>query len=225
MLNVKNIRKEYTRVKSFAAVDNVSFSLVEGDFACIMGKSGSGKTTLLNIIAGILTPTNGRVIIDNTNLYSLADKPASLFRNQHIGYVPQGSSLLANLNALDNICLPFYLYYQTNKSRIDSQTCEDRAVKLLEDAGIGYLREMFPAEMSGGEIRRVAILRSLICEPKLILADEPTNDLDDENSHNIMQLLASINKQGSTLLLVSHDNDVASYARQQFQMVSGKLIS
>jgi len=224
LLTIKNIRKDYTRGKVFSAVDNVSLSLDAGDFACIMGKSGSGKTTLLNIIAGIVTPTNGRVMLDNTDIYSLDDKHAALFRNQNIGYVPQGGSLLANLNAIDNICLPFYLYPQLNQQRLGHQQCMDRALALLEQAGISYLKSMFPAQMSGGEMRRVAIIRSLICSPQLVLADEPTNDLDEDSSQDIMQLFQQINHQGTTLLIVTHDSDVACYAKQQFKMAAGKFV-
>lgn len=223
LLKVKNVRKEYTRGKLFSAVNNVSFSLAEGDFACIKGKSGSGKTTLLNMIAGITTPTNGRITINNTDVFSLDDKLASSFRNRHIGYVPQGGSLLANLTAIENICLPFYLYSQENSARIVGKTCIDRAKELLALAEVSYLSDMFPAHLSGGEMRRVAIIRSLICSPSLVLADEPTNDLDDESSQAIMQLFTQINQQGTTVLMVSHDSDIASYAKHQFKMVSGQL--
>ena len=119
LLNVKNVRKQYQRDKVFVAVDNVSFSLAHQDFACIMGRSGSGKTTLLNMIAGIITPTQGRVIIDNTDISVLADKQVSQFRNQTIGYVPQGNSLLTSLNAIENICLPYIFYNKSNQNSTD----------------------------------------------------------------------------------------------------------
>lgn len=225
LLNVKNIRKDYTRGKLFSAVDNVSFSLQQGDFACIMGKSGSGKTTLLNIIGGITTPTSGSVTFDTVNLYAMDDVQASLFRNQTIGYVPQGGSLLANLTAFDNICLPYYLHFQQNQQNMTVKACQERALELLQQAGISYLTDMFPKQMSGGEMRRVAIVRALICSPKLVLADEPTNDLDDESTQEIMQLFKNINQNGTTLLMVTHDNDVAGYAKQSFKMVAGKLTS
>ena len=220
LLDIKNLRKDYTRgQQTFAAVNNVSFTLASDDFVCIMGKSGSGKTTLLNMIAGLLTPTQGKIIINDTNLFELDDQQVSAFRNQHIGYIPQGSSLLPNLNAIDNIRLPYYL------TKRQPQTCLSYAQSLLEKANISYLQEAFPANMSGGEMRRVAILRALICKPDLIIADEPTSDLDDESSAEIMQLLTEINQQGTALLIVTHDNDVASYSQKVLKMSAGKLLT
>lgn len=222
LLDVKNVRKQYQRDTLFAAVDNVSFSLQLGDFACIMGRSGSGKTTLLNMIAGIITPTQGRIVLQDTDMSMLDDKQVSQFRNQMIGYVPQGSSLLANLTALENICLPYFFYPDTQQ-QMHTEFCLTRAKQLMQHAEISYLSQMYPKQMSGGELRRVAIVRSLICQPKLLLADEPTNDLDDESAEQIMQLFASLHDQGTTILIVTHDHDIANYADQQYKMVAGKL--
>ncbi len=223
LLNVKNVRKQYQRDKVFVAVDNVSFSLAHQDFACIMGRSGSGKTTLLNMIAGIITPTQGRVIIDNTDISVLADKQVSQFRNQTIGYVPQGNSLLTSLNAIENICLPYIFYNKGNQNLTDKDNLLERAEQLMQQVGISYLSQLYPKQMSGGEMRRVAIVRSLICAPKLLLADEPTNDLDQESAEQIMQLLATINLEGTAILMVTHDLDVANYAKHQYKMEAGKL--
>lgn len=222
LLEVKNIRKQYQRQTLFCAVDNVSFSLQQRDYACIMGRSGSGKTTLLNIIAGISTPTQGRIIIDKTDIAPFDDEQASQFRNQTIGYVPQGSSLLTNLTAMENICLPYYLYSK-NKQPDNIEYCNKRAQQLMQMAEISHLSEIYPNQMSGGEMRRVAIVRALICSPKLLLADEPTNDLDDESSRQIMQLFSGLHSQGTTILLVTHDHEVANYASKHFKMEAGKL--
>ncbi|XKM14311.1 ABC transporter ATP-binding protein [Orbaceae bacterium ac157xtp] len=224
LVTVKNLRKDYTRGKQFSAVDNVSFELEQGDFACIMGKSGSGKTTLLNMIAGIVTPTNGKISVADTDIFSLEDKAAAQFRNQTIGYVPQGSSLLPNLTGFENVCLPYYLHYAQNQKN-NPVDCAQKANELFEKAGIAELKEMYPTNMSGGEIRRVAVIRALICSPKLILADEPTNDLDDESAIEIMTLFSKINQSGTTVLIVTHDSDVANYAKKQFKMAAGKLIA
>lgn len=219
LLDIKNLRKDYQRgEQTFSAVNNVSFSMAENDFICIMGKSGSGKTTLLNMIAGLLTPTQGKIIIDGTNLFELNDQQVSAFRNQHIGYVPQGSSLLPNLTALENIRLPFYLTKRSNQSTLNL------AKQLLEKAKVADLQNAYPANMSGGEMRRIAILRALICQPKIIIADEPTSDLDEESATEIMQLLSDIHQQGTALLIVTHDNDVASYSQKIVKMSSGRLI-
>ncbi|MBI0153604.1 ABC transporter ATP-binding protein [Gilliamella sp. W8128] len=219
LLDVKNLRKDYQRgSQHFSAVNNVSFSMAQTDFITIMGKSGSGKTTLLNMIAGLLTPTQGKITINGTNLFELDDKQVSAFRNQNIGYIPQGSSLLPNLTALENIRLPFYLTKRENQSSLNY------ALELLEKAKIGYLKDTYPANMSGGEMRRIAILRALICRPQLVIADEPTSDLDEESSAQIMALLTEIHQQGTGLLIVTHDNDVANYSQRKLKMSSGRLI-
>lgn len=219
LLDVKNLRKDYQRgSQHFSAVNNVSFSMAQTDFISIMGKSGSGKTTLLNMIAGLLTPTQGKITINGTNLFELDDKQVSAFRNQNIGYIPQGSSLLPNLTALENIRLPFYLTKRENQSSLNY------ALELLEKAKIGYLKDTYPANMSGGEMRRIAILRALICQPQLVIADEPTSDLDEESSAQIMALLTEIHQQGTGLLIVTHDNDVANYSQRTLKMSSGRLI-
>ena len=219
LLDVKNLRKDYQRgSQHFSAVNNVSFSMARTDFISIMGKSGSGKTTLLNMIAGLLTPTQGKITINGTNLFELDDKQVSAFRNQNIGYIPQGSSLLPNLTALENIRLPFYLTKRENQSSLNY------ALDLLEKAKISYLKDTYPANMSGGEMRRIAILRALICRPKLVIADEPTSDLDEESSVQIMALLTEIHQQGTGLLIVTHDNDVANYSQRKLKMSSGRLI-
>ena len=219
LLNVRNLRKDYQRgQQTFAAVNNVSFSMQSGDFNCIMGKSGSGKTTLLNMIAGLLTPTQGKVTFNDVNLFELDDQQVSAFRNQHIGYIPQGSSLLPNLTAIDNIRLPYYLTKRPNKSSLGY------AKSLLEKAKVSYLQDVYPANMSGGEMRRIAILRALICQPQIIIADEPTSDLDEESSTDIMQLLKEINQQGTALLIVTHDHDVANYSQNILKMSAGRFI-
>ena len=219
LLEVKNLRKDYKRAtQQFSAVNNISFSMAQNDFISIMGKSGSGKTTLLNMIAGLLTPTQGKVTINGTNLFELDDKQVSAFRNQYLGYIPQGSSLLPNLTALADIRLPFSLTKRENQSSLNY------ALQLLEKAQISYLKDAYPANMSGGEMRRIAILRALICQPQLVIADEPTSDLDEESSAQIMALLADIHQQGTGLLIVTHDNDVASYSQRTLKMSSGRLI-
>ncbi|MWN04821.1 ABC transporter ATP-binding protein [Gilliamella sp. Pas-s95] len=219
LLNVKNLRKDYTRgQQTFSAVNNVSFSMTKDDFICIMGKSGSGKTTLLNMIAGLLTPTQGKITINDTNLFELNDQQVSAFRNQHIGYIPQGSSLLPNLTAIDNIRLPFYLTKRENQNPLNE------AKSLLEKAKISHLQDAYPANMSGGEMRRIAILRALICRPQIIIADEPTSALDEESATEIMQLLTQIHQQGTALLIVTHDHDVAHYSQKVMKMSAGRFI-
>lgn len=228
-LHVENISKNFNRnIKkngNFNAINNISVSINSGDFSCITGRSGSGKTTFLNIIAGILKPSSGKVFIDNTNIHELDDQKSSFFRNQTIGYMPQSGSLLSNLTAIENICLPYYLYSKQNSPILGNyKNCEEKAIALLKEVKIEYLKNVYPSSMSGGEMRRVAILRALICSPRLIIADEPTNDLDESSAHEIMSLFAKINKNGTTIILVTHDQDILSYANRRFTMSDGKML-
>ncbi|MDF7670033.1 ABC transporter ATP-binding protein [Orbaceae bacterium ESL0721] len=223
LLEVKNLCKNYRHGKEqITVLDNINFSLERGEFVTIMGASGSGKTTLLNMIAGLITPTKGRITVDSTNLFELDDDLASAFRNQHIGYIPQGDTLLPILTGLENIQLPCSLYQRSlyqhckNVHSLDPQ-------KLLKKAKVSHLSELYPADMSTSEMRRLAILRAYICEPQLILADEPTNGLDEESINEIMQLLININIRGVALLIVTHDNSVARYCKRNLMITKGKL--
>lgn len=219
LLEVKQLRKQYVRGKAktpFNALCKVNLKLNQGEAVSIVGRSGSGKSTLLNIIAGLLTPTGGEVFFKETNLFSLGDEALSALRNASIGYLPQGSSLISSLNALENICLPHYL-----GGRKDD--CTPRARALLTEVGLKDLEESYPAEMSGGEMLRVAIARALINSPELLIADEPTSDLDLETSHEIMKLLMSFNAKGTALLLVTHDLEMTSYTSRTLKFVEGSL--
>lgn len=217
MLHIKNISKQYDRAgKTFAAVDNISLNMAEGDFISIIGRSGSGKTTLLNMVAGLLSPTGGDISFDGVNPFVLGDRAMARFRNCNIGYVPQGKSLLANLTALDNIRLPFYLAPRAG-------ACLEKARALLNEMGLPYLAGSYPQSMSGGEMRRVAIARALINNPKLIIADEPTSDLDLETTHEIIALLKRLNATGTAILVVTHDLELARCGGQVFKMAGGRL--
>ena len=219
LLETRRLRKEYVRAKvkkSFCALDNVNLSLNRGESVSIIGRSGSGKSTLLNIIAGLLTPTSGGVVFNGTNLYELGDDELSRLRNSSISYLPQGTSLISSLNAIENICLPYYLGGHKDD-------CYASACKLLEEVGLGQMEESYPAEMSGGEMLRVAIARALMNSPELIIADEPTSDLDVETAHEIMELLAGFNKRGTALLIVTHDLEMTRYSENIYKIESGRL--
>lgn len=219
LLSVSGLRREYVRAgKPFAAVDNVSFAMDQGEFVSIVGRSGSGKTTLLGMAAGLITPTGGEVRLDGHLLDALDDTALSRLRNQVIGYVPQGTSLLPSLTALDNVRLPRFL--------AQGNSCGDateRALALLEAMGAAYLRDAYPQDMSGGEMRRVAIARALINAPKLLIADEPTSDLDGQSAAEVMRLLSHINAKGAALLVVTHDTELARIAGRTLTMASGRL--
>jgi ABC-type lipoprotein export system ATPase subunit len=219
MLELRQLKKRYERdnMPSFTAVDNVDIKIVTGDFVCIVGKSGSGKSTILNMIMGLLRPTAGKVLINGYDLWSMKDKDMAKIRNSKFGYIPQGPSLLSSLSILDNVRLPFCLSHREGNG-IDS------AMNVLEEVGLQGLAERYPAELSGGEMRRTAIARALINNPEILIADEPTGDLDEETTKEVMKLFHDINSMGTTVLMVTHENDIISYGNRLCIMSSGKLI-
>lgn len=218
MLKVENLVKTYNRNMEFNAVDNVNLEIKDGSFVVIIGKSGSGKSTLLNLISGVIAPTIGNVIFDEYNFSNLTDEEISKIRNEKIGFIPQMYTTLSNLNVINNICLPYYIYKNEN-------TIEDRGKYLLKELGIEKLENSYPNELSGGELRRVTIARALINYPKLILADEPTSDLDVGSTEEVLKIFKKINKDlGVTIIMVTHDLKCLEYADIVYTMESGKLI-
>ena len=199
----------------FLAVKETSLTLEPGQLVAITGRSGSGKSTLLNMMAGLLEPTAGRIWLDDTELYALDDRKRSRLRNQSFGIIPQGQTGLSSLTVLENVKLPFLLYGENAP--------EDRALAMLEEVGIGGLATTFPSELSGGEMRRLAIARALIREPGIILADEPTGDLDDENTKTVLTLLRQAADRGAAILLVTHEGESLPYADRVYRMDDGIL--
>ena len=222
LLKLTDVCKEYQRERKFFAVNNVNLEIKTGDFVNIIGRSGSGKSTLLNISAGILTATSGSIEFDGENFSQKNDYELSKIRNEKIGFIPQGASALPNLTIIENVLLPYYLYSSlyAKERRGDP---EGYAYILLEKFGIENLRDSFPSEISGGELRRALIARALINRPKIIIADEPTSDLDIESSRNIMETFKKLNEEGMTLLIVSHDFDTLKYGNRVYTMNSGIL--
>jgi putative ABC transport system ATP-binding protein len=217
LLELIHLKKEYSRDREiFSAVDDASLVIGEGELVCVTGKSGSGKTTFLSMIAGLIEPTSGSVVFNGVNLTELKDGELSLLRNTKIGYIPQGQSTLGNFSVMDNILLPFYLHKRSGNPL-------ERASYLMEQTGIAHLSKSYPAQLSGGELRRVTIVRSLINEPQLLLADEPTGDLDPETLEDVMKLFVKISHDGVSIILVSHDANVVSYKDRHFSMESGHL--
>ena len=218
MIIVKNLTKNFVRnTQRFDAIHDVSFHVKEGEFAAIIGHSGSGKTTLFNMIAGLTKPTAGKILIHGSDLTQMSDKQQAAFRNQNIGYVLQGQSLLNNFTILDNICMAAYF-----SSIID--IFRERALQLLNEIGLEELAKEYPSNLSGGEIRRVSIVRAMMNQPKVILADEPTSNLDPENSHKVMQMLKDISKKGTTVLLSTHELEYLDYVDSVFKMNKGNLM-
>lgn len=217
MIKIEQLCKTYFRAREFNAVDGINIEINDGDFIAIIGKSGSGKSTLLNIISGILSPTSGKIFFDNKEISSLSDDEKSFIRNDSIGFVPQSTVVLSTLNVLDNICLPFFL----SKREGDPF---GRGKYLLKELGIEHLENSYPRELSGGELRRLTIARALMNYPKVILADEPTSDLDVENTKEVLETLKEINKKNNTtIILVTHDLACLDYADKVYTMSSGKI--
>lgn len=217
VLNLKDLCKEYSRGgRSFFAVDHVSLTVASGDFVNVVGRSGSGKSTLLNLAAGMLAPTSGSVELDGVDLAGKSDAELSRLRCDRIGFIPQGAAALPNLTVLENVMLPFCLYPHGGDG-------EGAARLLLERFGIGATADSYPGELSGGELRRVLIARALINRPRLVIADEPTSDLDVESSRGIMEEFSRLNAEGVTLLIVSHDLDSLRYGTRVCTMSEGRL--
>ena len=216
LLTMKDLKKSYTRGRTFAAVDQVSLSIGEKDFVSIIGKSGSGKSTLLNMIVGLLRPDSGRILFDSQDLWQLCDRDMSRIRNRNIGYVPQGCGLLPNLSVLDNVRLPAFFFDAPSDT-------VPRARTLLKRVGLQGFEDSSVSVLSGGESRRVSIARALMCRPGILVADEPTGDLDAETTVEIMNLFAEVNRGGTAILMVTHEQDSACYGNRLFRMEKGKL--
>ena len=198
------------------AVHPVDFALQPGKLTEIVGRSGSGKTTFLHMLAGLLTPSKGRVLLNGEDLYALDDKRRSLLRNQSLGVIPQGQTGLSSLTVLENVLAPAAMYGDPAAKR-------SRARELLRLVGIEELSEVYANELSGGEARRMSIARALINGPESVLADEPTGDLDDETTALVIDLLKDWARQGAAVLMVTHEQGALSYADRIYRMEKGVL--
>lgn len=218
MLKINNLSKIYKRAeKNFYAIKNINLNIERGDFIHIIGRSGSGKSTLLNIIAGLLTPDEGEVILNDVNYTNLNDDDKSKFRNEKIGFIPQSPTMLSYLTVLENIILPYDLYNR------EDEDIEGKAKYLLDELGASYFASSYPSELSGGELRKVIIARALINSPDIIIADEPTSDLDIENTKEVMEMLNKLNSKGTTVIVVTHELDTLKYGKKVFTMSDGIL--
>jgi putative ABC transport system ATP-binding protein len=215
-LEAKTLVKRYNRRgESFFAVDGVDFVVESGEFVCITGHSGSGKSTLLNMLTGLLKPDDGEIVLDGKVLTKLSDNELAKLRRSAIGYIPQGNTLLYNLSVIENIALPADL--SNEKASLQ------RAKGILERIGMSHLENESPHNLSGGESRRATIARGLIAGSKIIVADEPTGDIDPENADGIWRLFEEINRDGITVIIVTHDRQIPKCADKHFVMRKGKL--
>lgn len=218
IIKTENLSKSFKRgSNTLFAVKNVNFTLNEGDFVNIIGRSGSGKSTFLNLLSGLLKPTEGKIFAKGKDMSDFSDREISKYRNEVIGFVPQSLGTLPNLNVLENVSLPYYLF-----KRDDS--AYEKAAMLLDEMGILHLKDDFPKNLSGGELKRVLIARSMINSPELLILDEPTSDLDKNTTMEIMDLLKKINSKGTALIIVTHELDILKYGNTLFQMEDGSLI-
>lgn len=209
LLDVKHVKKVYrTRGTETVALRNVDFSVQKGEFVAIMGESGAGKSTLLNIVATYDQPTEGKIILNNQDLSKIKAKEIAKFRREQLGFVFQDFNVLDTFNNKDNILLPLVL------SNVPIKEMEARLNKISSFLGIEKLLNKYPYEISGGQRQRVAIARALINEPQLILADEPTGNLDSVTSAQILDVLENVNKAGNTILMVTHSLKAASRANR-----------
>ncbi len=219
MIEVEHLNKAYPLDgRQFKAVDDVSLTIKPGEFLSILGHSGSGKTTLLNLIGGLTKPNTGTVRIDGQDIWLLNDAQLSELRNEKMNFIFQFSSLIPTLNVVDNVLLPA-TFGKAKKADLYAS-----AVELLEMMGLTNKLQAFPSQLSGGQQRRVAICRAFINDPAVILADEPTGDLDEETEQEVIAMFRSFNeKKNTTFLIVTHSSDLASKTDRRFRMTSGRL--
>ena len=222
ILEVNNLKKVYTTRlggNQVEALKNLSFSVEEGEYVAIMGESGSGKTTLLNILAALDKPTGGQVILNGKNIVDIREKEISAFRRENLGFVFQDFNLLDNFSLKDNIVLPLVL------SGVDYKEMERRITPIAAQLGILDILGKYPYEVSGGQKQRAAVARALIIKPELVLADEPTGNLDSKNSAEIISLLRMFNKEfHQTVIMITHDEKIALSADRIIEIRDGKLV-
>ncbi len=212
LVKVDDLRKEFGKVRALAGV---SFNVEAGEWIAIMGPSGSGKTTLINILGGLDTPTGGQAIVDGVDVARLDESGLTRFRAQKIGFIFQQFHLVPYLTAVENVMLAQYFH---------STTDEKEARLALERVGLADRIEHLPGALSGGEQQRVAVARALINHPKLILADEPTGNLDEANEETVIQLFRELHSEGHTILMVTHDPAIGNLANRRIEFAHGRLV-
>jgi putative ABC transport system ATP-binding protein len=216
----QRLTREYRKGENIIRpLDELTLEVPRGDFLALMGPSGSGKTTLLNLIAGIDSPTAGSLIIDGTDIGTLSRNRLAAWRSAHVGYVFQLYNLVPVLTAYENVELPLLLHGLSRKER------HERVMTALERVGIVDRSDHFPRQMSGGQEQRVAIARAIVTDPEILVADEPTGDLDKSSAHAVMQLLQSLNRElDKTIIMVTHDPRTTDYAKRTLHLDKGQLV-
>ena len=219
IIELKNIKKEYKNLDIVTSVlKGITLTIYQGDFVAITGPSGSGKSTLMNTLGLLDTPTSGTYILNGENTTGFSEDRLSKLRNKEIGFVFQSFNLLPRESALENVTLPA-IYAGT--SRAERET---KAVELLTTLGLADRAHNRPNQLSGGQQQRVAIARSLMNNPNIILADEPTGNLDSKSGQDVMRILKDLNKEGKTIILITHDGDIAHHAKKIIHIKDGELV-
>lgn len=218
LIAVSDLSKVYNPGENeVRALDHISLKIQEGDLVAIIGQSGSGKSTLMNMLGCLDIPTEGRYLLGGRDVSTLKDNQLAKVRNEDIGFIFQGFNLISNLNALENVELPLIYRRVERKKRLKW------AREALEMVGLADRMSHKPAEMSGGQQQRVAIARAIAAKPPLILADEPTGNLDSKSSQEILNILVALHKQGRTVVLITHDNYIASRAHRMIRIMDGHV--
>ena len=220
LIKVKDLCKIYNPGENeVRALDHVSLEIKKGELVAIIGQSGSGKSTFMNMLGCLDVPTSGKYYLNGTDVSEMTDNELSEVRNREIGFIFQGFNLIANLNAIENVELP--LIYRG----IDRKTRHELAIESLKMVGLEKRMDHKPSEMSGGQQQRVAIARAIAAQPPVILADEPTGNLDSASSKEILAILKKMHKIGRTVILITHDNGIAAQARRVVRIMDGKIES
>jgi len=219
VIEITGIYKDYdTPAGVFPVLKDVNLTIEEGDYVAIMGPSGSGKSTFMNILGCLDRPTKGEYKLNNQSVKSLNNNQLAALRNQTIGFVFQGFNLLARSSLVDNVALP--LVYAKDQKELRTKIAKN----ILERMGLGNYFNSKPNQISGGQQQRVAIARALVNQPRIILADEPTGNLDSKTSDEIMKIFDELNQIGNTIIIVTHENAIADHARRQIRFLDGKII-
>lgn len=219
LIKLVDIRKSfYIDNKEIAVLKGINLTINEGDFVAIIGASGSGKSTLMNIIGCMDRATGGKYFLNDRDISELSDDELSLLRNEYIGFVFQQFHLISYATALENVILP------TIYSRVEQKNIKQRAIELLKMVNMGHRINSRPGQLSGGEQQRVAIARALINNPQIILADEPTGALDSKTSQEIMDIFTELNKKGKTVIIITHEADIAARCKKTIKITDGIIL-
>ena len=221
MIHVKDLRKEYTLEggESVVALKRINLDIMEGELCCIFGTSGSGKSTLLNQLAGLEKPTFGDVYIRGVPITRLSENQLAAFRQKHIGFVFQSYNLLPFMNAVENVAMPLMFRGDSKRDRTR------KAVAMLKKVGLGNRLKHYPRQMSGGQQQRVGIARAFVARPDVVFADEPTGNLDSKNGKEVMDLLCELNREGTTIVMVTHSQKDAAMAQRTIDLFDGHIVS